>query len=49
MKKLTAGLLGLVLLSLLTVKVAFASHDMACCKRPAMECCEKNLAMECCK
>jgi len=48
MKKITASVLSLVAFLVLAAGTAFASHDMACCKNPAMECC-KNPAMPCCR
>jgi hypothetical protein len=48
MKKITARVLSLVALLALALGTAFASHDMACCKQPAMNCC-KNPAMPCCR
>jgi hypothetical protein len=48
MKKITAGVLSFVALLALALGTSFASHDMACCKHPAMECC-KNPAMPCCR
>jgi hypothetical protein len=48
MKKITAAVLSLTAFFALTAGTAFASHDMACCKNPAMHCCG-NPAMPCCR